>query len=550
MSRHGGHILVQALLEQGVEVVTCVPGESFLPVLDGLHDVSDRIRLVVAKHEGGAGSMAEAYGKLTQRAGVCLVTRGPGAMHAAVAVHTAQQDATPLVLMIGQVSSRTRGRGSFQEHDAASVFGSMAKAVLRLETADRIPEIVARAFRVAESGRRGPVVVELPEDVLHAQVELEVWPRLPPLEAGPSTADLAAISDVLRKAERPLIVVGRGPWSEDARLGLETFALRNGIPVLAAFRCQDYIGTDSPAYCGHLSFTLDPTLQALTSEADLVLAIGGQLGDVDTQGYGLWSDPRSRPRLLHAVTDPVDANRHLPAEHLILASGPALVRALEGARLTVDRHPAWLERARSEQAARSVPAVDDVLGGMMAYLAEVLPPEAVVCSGAGNYAVWVHRYMPYRRFGSQLAPASGAMGYGLPAGTMASLLDRDRPVVVFGGDGCLLMSVQELATVSEHGLTPVIVVVNNGIYGTIRMHQERTFPGRTSGTDVHGPDFVALARAFGLEARRVGTVAEFAEAWQSLTGRGKAVLIEVVTDPDVLAPGLRTSALRSSQGPG
>lgn len=546
MSRHGGQVLVEALLEQGVEVVTCVPGESFLPVLDGLHDVADRIRLVVAKHEGGAGSMAEAYGKLTQRAGVCLVTRGPGAMHAAVAVHTAQQDATPLVLMVGQVSAQTRGRSGFQEFDATQVFGSMAKVVLRLETAERIPEIVSRAFRVAESGRRGPVVLELPEDVLHQQVESAVWPRLAPLEATPSAADLETVTRLLTRSRRPLLVVGRGPWSEDARTDVQSFAMRNGIPVLAAFRCQDYVGTESPAYAGHLSFTLDPALQALTTEADLVLALGGQLGDVDTQGYALWSDERSRPVMLHAVADPVDANRHLPVDHVVFASGQALMHALEANRVTVPRETDWLERAREQQTARTVPTAGDVLGEIMAYLTEHLPPESVVCNGAGNYAIWVHRFAPYRRFGTQLAPASGAMGYGLPAGTMASLLDDDRPIVIFGGDGCLLMSVQELATVVEHGLTPVVVVVNNGIYGTIRMHQERTYPGRHSGTDVCGPDFVALARSFGLEASSVRTVDEFATAWQELSNCGKAALIEVVTDPELLAPGVHASEFRGA----
>lgn len=548
MRRHGGRALVEALLAQGVEMVTCVPGESFLPVLDGLHDVADRIRLVVAKHEAGAGSMAEAYGKLTQRAGVCLVTRGPGAMHAAVAVHTAQQDATPLVLMVGQVSSATRGRAGFQEFDAAQVFGSMAKEVLRLETPERIPEVVARAFRVAESGRRGPVVVELPEDVLHAEVGAQAWPRLAPLEATPNAADVATVSRLLEQSRRPLVVVGRGPWSEQARLDLGSFADRNAVPVLAAFRCQDYVGTDASAYAGHLAFTLDPALQALTQEADLVLALGGQLGDVDTQGYTLWSDPATRPVLVHAVADPGDANHHLPTEHVLLTSGQSLVQALEEQQVTLPRPRDWLDRARDEQQARSVPAEDDLLGGIVTFLRETLPPEAVVCNGAGNYAVWVHRFAPYRRFGGQLAPASGAMGYGLPAGTMAALLDTERPVVIFGGDGCLLMSVQELATVAEHELSPVVVVVNNGIYGTIRMHQERTYPGRTSGTDVGGPDFVALARAFGLAAARVDTVEGFAAAWDELSGGGTATLIEVVTDPDILAPGVRASELRAAGG--
>lgn len=544
-SRHGGHVLVEALLAQQVEVVTCVPGESFLPVLDGLHDVCDRIRLVVAKHEAGAGSMAEAYGKLTQRAGVCLVTRGPGAMHAAIAVHTAQQDATPMILMVGQVSAHTRGRSAFQEFDAAQVFGSMAKEVLRLETPERIPEVIARAFRVAESGRRGPVVVELPEDVLQASVSSAVWPRLDPVEASVNAADLAAVVGELDRSERPLIVVGRGPWSDAARIDLESFSVRNGIPVLAAFRCQDYIGTDAASYAGHLSFSIDPALQSLTARADLVLAIGGHLGDIDTQSYTLWADPETRPDIIQVVADPIDANRHLPTSRVVVASGRRFVDALESTGLSSTRDRGWLQRARAEQVARSVPTPGDLLGGIVSHLRKALPDQAVICNGAGNYAVWVHRFAPYRSFGSQLAPASGAMGYGLPAGAMAAIVDPGRPVVVFGGDGCLLMSVQELATITEQRAKVVVIVVNNGIYGTIRMHQERTFPGRVSGTTVAGPDFVALAEAFGLHARRVRTLPEFVAAWESIAEGEGAALIEVMTDPDLLAPGVRTSELRA-----
>lgn len=538
-TRHGGIVLVDALLQQGVSVVTCVPGESFLPVLDGLHDVTDQIRLVVAKHEAGAASMAEAYGKLTQRAGVCLVTRGPGAMHAAIAVHTADQDATPMVLMVGQVSSHKRGRAGFQEFDAAQVFGSMAKEVLRTETPDRIPEVVARAFRMAESGRRGPVVVELPEDVLTAEVAAPTWSRLDPVESTPSAAEMAAVAGILEQAERPLIVVGRGPWSEPARLDLDTFARRHGIPVVAAFRCQDYIGTESDSYAGHLAFTIDPELHDLAEGADVVLAIGGQLGDVDTQGYSLWSGATPRPRVVHVVTDTVDANRHLPTERVILSSGPAFVRALQDVDPTVPRDRSRFDRARQDQITRSTPSDDDLLSTVMGHLREHLPEEAVLCNGAGNYAVWVHRYARYPRFGSQLAPVSGAMGYGLPAGTMASVLNDERPVVVFGGDGCLLMSIQEMATVAEQGLSPVVIAVNNGIYGTIRMHQEKAYPGRVSGTHVNGPDFVALAQAFGFEGHRAHTLAEFVAGWESAVASGRPALIELRTDPHLLAPGLR-----------
>lgn len=415
----------------------------------------------------------------------------------------------------------------------------MAKEVLRLETPERIPEVVARAFRVAESGRRGPVVLEMPEDVLTAAVEAEPWPRLEPVAPAADPADVAAVEDLLASAQRPLIVVGRGPWSEQARQDLDAAATRRGIPVLAAFRCQDYIGTESASYAGHLAFTIDPALHDLAAGADLVLAIGGQLGDVDTQGYTLWSDPDSCPRFVHVVPDPVQANRHLPTQRVVLASGPAFVRALAQLEPGPAADPDRLELVRAAQVARSTPTQDDLLSGVLGFLREELPADAVLCNGAGNYAVWVHRYGRYPRFGTQLAPASGAMGYGLPAGTMASLLDQDRPVVIFGGDGCLLMSIQELATIAEHGLTPVVIAVNNGIYGTIRMHQEKTYPGRVSGTHVNGPDFVALARSFGWEAHRAQTRAEFVEAWRTGTDSGRATLIELPTDPGLLAPGLR-----------
>lgn len=544
MRRHGGRILVEALLAQEVEVVTCVPGESFLPVLDGLHDVSDRIRLVVTKHEAGAGNMAEAYGKLTQKAGVCMVTRGPGAMHAAIAVHTAAQDATPMLLLVGQVSSRKRGRAGFQEVDFARVFGSMAKEVLRLETVDRIPETIARAIRVAESGRRGPVVVELPEDVLNEDAEVLPWTRLPAAQPRVGAHDLAEFQERLARAERPLLVIGRGPWSESARQELQSFAVRNGIPVLAAFRCQDYIGTDSPAYAGHLTFSLDPALAGLTAEADLVIAVGGQLGDVDTQGYTLWSDPSTRPDIVHVTTDPIDANHHLPAVQVIVATGTSFVRALEDECVTVSRPTGRLERARQQQIERHTPSEGDVLAGIVCHLADNLGEDAVICNGAGNYAVWVHRFARYPRFGSQLAPASGAMGYGLPAAVMASVLNDSRPVVGIAGDGCFMMSVQELATICEQGLTPILIVVNNGIYGTIRMHQEKTFPGRVSGTDISNPNFVQLAESFGFSAHRVDTVEGFAQAWSQVSGAERPALIEVVTDPDLLAPGVRASSLR------
>lgn len=541
-TRHGGAALVEALIEQRVEVVTCVPGESFLPVLDGLYDVRDRVRLVVAKHEAGAGSMAQAHGKLTGRAGVCLVTRGPGAMHAAIAVHTAQQDATPLVLMVGQVSTQSRGRGGFQEFDSALVFGSMAKAVLRLETAERIPEIVARAFRIAESGRPGPVVVDMPEEVLRAEVAAPAWPRLEPMRAAVAPADLAAVDALLGDARRPLIVVGRGPWSEQARRDLDAFATRHQVPVLAAFRCQDYIGTESSSYAGHLSFSLDAGLQALTADTDLVIAIGGQLGDVDTQGYELWSDPTGRPAIVQVVPDAVDANRHLPTSLTVLADGPAWVSAWQQSRIDrPEADPDWFERAVSEQVARSAPLPDDLLSGVMGHLNSRLPAEAVLCNGAGNYAVWVHRFGRYARYGTQVAPASGAMGYGLPAGVMAAVLDPERPVVVFAGDGCLMMSVQELSTIAEQRLNPVVIVVNNGIYGTIRMHQERAYPGRVSGTTVAGPDFVALAQACGFQARRAHSLAEFTQAWDAFQDTAAPRLIEIVTDPDLLAPGVRIS---------
>lgn len=535
MSTRAGHLVVEALVAQGLDRYTCVPGESFLPVLDAIVDYDDRVEMIVCRHESPAAHMAEAYGKLTGRPGVCFVTRGPGALHAAIGVHTAEQDATPLLLFIGQIARKDRGRGAFQEFNAHEVFDSMAKWVVTIDEPARIPETIARAVRIATSGRPGPVVIELPEDMLYESVEDAVIPVTAPLSSAVSAEVSEQVAAELRRAQRPLIVLGRGGWGESQSAGIRAFAEANSIPVVAGWRCQDHIHNDSDVYIGHLSLSTEPDLVRTLEESDLILAIGGHFGDVETGGYTLLAPSEDR-RVIHFAVDGFDLDRYVHADLAVQTDSAAAVEALAPLRVDGSR---WAERTAHAHAAyleRSTPAPDDELGSMIAGLSAVLPADAVVTNGAGNYAVWVHRFHRYRQYGTQLAPANGAMSYGLPAGIMAAALDRTRPTVVFGGDGCFLMSSMELATVAALGVPVVMVVVNNSSFGTIRMHQEREFPGRQSATTLGNPDFAALARAHGIPGVTVDTADEFHRELSDAVDAGGPRLIEVVTDVARISP--------------
>jgi acetolactate synthase-1/2/3 large subunit len=542
--RSGGRIFVDALRVHGADRMFSVPGESFLEVLDALYDSRD-IQLVVAKHEGAAANMAEADGKLTGRPGICFVTRGPGATHASVGVHTAHHDSTPMILCIGQVPRSMRGREAFQEVDFSRMFGPLAKWGAEVDSTDRIPEMMLRAFQVATSGRPGPVVLSFPEDVLAATSTVADTAPFVPIEATPTDDDLAAIGRALAAASRPLVVVGGSGWSAEGCEALAAFARANALPVLASFRRQDLIDNSHPSYVGHLALGTPPHVQRLVKSADLVIALGWRLGDVPTMGYTLLTPPNPSTRLIHVHADPGELNRVYRADLPINASPSAVAIGLSA--LPPVPTPAWLAwsaAARTEhEAFVAVPAsgprpgVD--LAVVMRYLSSHVSPDTIVTNGAGNFTVWVHRFFVYKQLATELAPTSGAMGYGLPAAVAASLRDRDRLVICVAGDGDFLMYPQELATAEQYGARVVVLLVNNGSYATVRMHQERRFPGRVSGTELSGPDYVALARSFGAYAERVDTTEAFAAAFDRARNAGRSAVLELPTDPDQITPDRR-----------
>ena len=542
--RRGGDLLVQCLLAHDVPLWTCVPGESFLPVLDALYEAGDRIRLVTTRHEAAAGNMAEAAGKLTGRAAVCLVTRGPGATHASIALHTAYQDGTPMILVVGQVARNHLGRQAFQEMDYDRVFGSSSKAVITVMDADRIPEYVAHAVTTAHSGRPGPVVLVLPEDVLsdHTSAPVVTAPEIarPDLTG----ADRDRLLAELDRAERPVLIVGGPGWSQSVGEQVLAFAERCDVPVAAAFRWQDAVANSSRAYVGYLGLGCSPALRRRLAEADLILALGPRLDDPTTDGYAL-AETASRLVLLSEAADELCLG---PVPDLALHG--SLASAADALTVGQLRESAtrkdWLAQLRAEQerfTTPPVPAPDPDLASIVAHIRDTVPDDAVVTNGAGNYAVWLQRFFEFRRFHTQLAPRNGAMGYGLPAGLAAAALDPGRTVVTFAGDGCLLMSGSELATAVQHGLRIVVVVVNNSMFGTIRMHQERAFPGHVIATDLRNPDFVAYARSFGATGHLVRTTEEFAPAFAEALAHDGPSLIEIRTDREQITPDLRINDL-------
>ncbi|HEY0798969.1 MAG TPA: thiamine pyrophosphate-binding protein [Candidatus Baltobacteraceae bacterium] len=542
MARSGGRILVEALLANHADFGYCVPGESYLDLLDALYDVRDRFSLVVCRHEAGAANMAEAYGKLTGRPGLAFVTRGPGATHASIGVHTAMQDATPMILLIGQVPRDMIGRGAFQEVDFAAMFSPLAKWAAQIESAARIPEFINRAYAVATSGRPGPVVLAIPEDVFEEESDVVVSLPAASGRAGIDSATLKTIAAELAKAKRPLVIAGGGPWSAEASDNLAQFAQANALPVLVEFRCQDYLDNAHPSYVGELGLGLDKTLADRVRNADLVLALGARLGDVVTDGYQLFGIPSPSQRLILISPDPDELGRvYTPA--LAVAADP--VQTVAGlCALPPLGSPPWAAvtaEMREEYLRRGVPkpvahGVD--LAVVVRTIRERLPKDTIVTNGAGNYTVWVRRYFTFHEFGTQLAPRSGAMAYGLPAAIAAKLLHPSRAVVCFAGDGCFAMASNELPTAAMYGAAIIVIVVNNGMYGTIRMHQEKRFPHRVSGTDLSNPDFAALARACGGFGARVERTEDFSAAFEAAIASGLPALVEVIVDRHVLTPTL------------
>jgi acetolactate synthase-1/2/3 large subunit len=555
-SRTGGQILVDALQIHGVDTAFGVPGESYLEVLDALHD--SQVRFVINRQEGGAAFMAEAFGKLTGKPGICFVTRGPGATNASIGVHTAYQDSTPMILFIGQVGNDFTDREAFQEIDYRRMYGQMAKWVAQIDRADRIPEYIARAFQVATSGRPGPVVLALPEDMLTTRAAVADTRAYQPVQASPSAAQIDTLRRMLAAAQKPLVLLGGGTWNAQACADLRKFAEANELPVACAFRFQDLLDNAHPNYVGDVGIGINPKLAARVKDADLIIAIGPRLGEMTTSGYSLLSSPVPRQRLVHVHADAEELGSVFQAE-LMINSGAPQVTMMLAAMAPVDASP-WrhtVAEAKAELAdfQQQPPVFRDAsaplnLWQLMQDMMEVLPHDAILTNGAGNYATWAHRFYRYRGMRTQLAPTSGAMGYGVPAGVAAKIVHPERVVVTLAGDGEFMMNGQELATAVQHKAGVVIIVFNNSMYGTIRMHQERTYPGRVSGTDLLNPDFAALARAYGAHGEVVETTEAFAPALERALAHAAQqqlpALIELRYDGNLITPNATLETIRKT----
>jgi len=547
--RTGGQILVDSLVRQGADLAFCVPGESYLAVLDALYDVEDTLRLVICRQEGGAAYMAEAYGKLTGRPGIVFVTRGPGASNAAIGIHTAQQDSTPLIVFIGQVGSNFVDREAFQEVDYNRMYGGIAKWVTRIDRAERIPEYVARAYRMALSGRPGPVVLALPEDMLTSMADAVHAPRVEAVAVAPAAAQMKRLRELLAAAQRPLVIAGGAGWNAAACADLRRFVEANALPVASAFRNQDVVDNEHPHYAGEVGIAPNPKLAARVRAADLLLVIGERLGEMVTGGYTLLAAPQPQQTLIHVLPAEEDLGRVFHPALAIVASIPAFAAAL--AQLPPIDAPAWQGSAATAhaeylawQTPRPMPGTLD-LWQVVAALRAALPDDAIVTNGAGNYTVWLHRLFRYRGYRTQLAPYDGAMGYGVPAAIAAKIVHPERVVVSWNGDGCFQMNGQEIATAVQYSANVVFIVVDNGMYGTIRMHQEREYPARVVGTDLVNPDFAALARAHGAFGATVTTTAEFAPALQRALDAGKPALLHLRIDPQAITMSATIDEIRT-----
>ncbi len=549
MRRHGGKILTDHLSAEGVIRVFSVPGESFLAALDGLFDSG--IQNVVCRHEGGAAMMAEAMGKMTGRPGVAFVTRGPGACNASSGVHVARQDSTPMILFVGQIARGHRDREAFQEVDYRAMFGPLAKWVAEVEQTERLPEYLSRAFHVATSGRPGPVVLALPEDMLSAEAEVPDIAPTAASRAGISDTEIDTILAQLSRAERPLVVLGGSGWSAQAARDAQAFAEGQGLPVAVTFRRQDYIDNRSASYAGDIGVGLNPALGKRLRQSDLLLVLGARLGDTATDGYTL-IDPAAPDRVIcHVHPDPDLPGSVYRADLAITARAADVLARLAQAPKAGD-WSGWTAAARADyeawQTPRETPGAVK-LEQVTRWLSEHLPDDAILTNGAGNYAAFLHRYYRFRQFGTQLAPTSGSMGYGFPAAIVASLEHPDRTVVCYAGDGCFQMTLNEMSTAVQHGAKPIVIVANNGRYGTIRMHQERHYPARVSGTDLANPDFAALARAYGGFGAVVADGADFSDAFAEARASGKLAVIELRLDPDMLSTGQSVTGIRALAEP-
>ena len=561
-SQMGGHLLVECLIAQGVTHAFGVPGESYLAALDGFHKYQDRIQFVTCRQEGGAAFMADAQGRLTGRPGVCFVTRGPGATNASIGVHTAFQDSTPMVLFVGDVATETRDREAFQEVDFCSFFGpstkGMAKRVERIDDAKRIPEYVARAFATAMNGRPGPVVLVLPEDMLTHEVSSRPLPKLEPVQAWSDPGSLRELREMLLQAQRPFVIAGGGGWTPQSAQALQRFAENWHLPVGNAFRFQDTFDNFHPLYAGDVGIGINPKLSQRIKDSDLIIAIGPRLGEMTTSGYTLLEVPKPKQKLVHIHASAEELNRVYHADLAICASMNAAARSLEV--LTAPPTVPWTDWAAQANADYLANTLPQTLAGLPAdsaqglvnmpevisVLQRHLPADAVLTNGAGNFASWVHRYYKHhglsKGFKTQLAPTVGAMGYGVPAGIAAAVL-TGRIVFTIAGDGDFLMNGQELATAAQHGAKTIVVLLNNGMYGTIRMHQERDFPTHNMGSHLNNPHFANLAKAYGYEGVRILKTEEFEPALTAALARNEGTLIEIMLDPEAITTRVTLSAI-------
>lgn len=537
MTRNGGQLLVESLIALGATKSFGIPGESYLAVLDALHDTAGKLDFVLCRNEGGAGFMASAYGKLTGSPGICFVTRGPGVTNASIGVHTAMQDSSPMLLFVGQVGTDMKGREAFQEIDYKAVFGTMVKWAVEIDDIDRIPEILARAWKTATTGRPGPVVIALPEDMLTSRTTAA--PLTGPAdiaEPAPEAAALAKAQGLLASAQRPLLMLGGTNWTADGRAALQRFAEASGIPVLAAFRYQDQFDNFSPVFCGEAGVGMPAHVRKLMTEADVILAVNIRFGEMTTDGYTLLSVPVPRQKLVHVHPSDLELGKVYQPTVGIQAGPNAFARALtpvQGAWAD------WLKTGRSAYEASfkapEQPSPVDMVK-VSAWLRERLPNDVVLTNGAGNFTVWPNKFFQFGPQARLLAPQSGAMGYGLPAAIAAKVACPERTVVCFAGDGDFQMNCTELATALQAKAQPIVLILNNGIYGTIRAHQERHYPERVSGTTMVNPDFVALARAYGFHAERVESTSDFETAFERALASKTGAVLDLNISPEAITP--------------
>ncbi|MDK3018926.1 thiamine pyrophosphate-binding protein [Pseudodonghicola flavimaris] len=550
MTRNGGQLLVESLIALGAKKAFGVPGESYLAVLDALHDTPGRLDYVLCRNEGGAGFMAAAYGKLTGTPGICMVTRGPGATNASIGVHTAMQDSAPMILLVGQVGTDMKGREAFQEVDYKAVFGTMVKWAVEIDQIDRIPEILSRAWTMAVTGRPGPVVIALPEDMLTSLTE--ATPLTGPVEIvepAPAAAAMEKMRGILAEAKQPVIFYGGCNWQGDSMARIQAFAEASDIPVVAVFRYQDQLDNNSPVFCGEAGVGMAPHVRRLVAEADVILAINTRFGENSTDGYTLLDVPQPKQRLIHVHGSDLEIGKIYRPELGIQAGPNAFAEALSALAPVTGDWAVWRAEGRAAYEAGfelpDLPSPVD-MGKVCAHLREVLPRDMILTNGAGNFTVWSGRFFKFGPKARLLAPQSGAMGYGLPAAIAAKVAEPEKTVVCFAGDGDFQMNCTELATALQAGAQPIVLILNNGIYGTIRAHQERHYPERVSGTTMVSPDFAALARAYGFHGERVETTEDFPAAFDRALASKTGAVLDLNISPEALTPRVSLSQMRAA----